>query len=112
VLRRQPPDPRVARDQLCHLLELIELPNITIQVLPETSGPTPAEGGSFTMLRFPEPELPDIVYLEQLTGALYLDKRQDLLRYRTLMDALCAAYALPPEQTGVILQKLLTDWPE
>ncbi len=109
VLRRQPPDPRVARDQLAHLLELVELPNITVQVLPETAGPTPAEGGSFTMLRFPEPELPDVVYLEQLTGALYLDKRQDLLRYRALMDTLCAAYAHPPEQTSDFLQKLLND---
>ncbi|MBU3064636.1 helix-turn-helix domain-containing protein [Nocardia sp. NEAU-G5] len=111
VLCRQPPDPRVARDQLRHLLKLIELPNVTVQVLPETAGPTPAEGGSFTMLRFPEPELPDIVYLEQLTSALYLDKRQDLLRYRNLMDTLCAAYAQPPEQTATFLQTLLDAQP-
>ncbi|WP_024804116.1 helix-turn-helix transcriptional regulator [Nocardia sp. BMG51109] len=107
VLRRQPPDPRVARNQLRHLLELIEQPNITVQVLPETAGPTPAEGGSFSMLRFPEEELPDVVYLEQLTGALYLDKHADLQRYRKLMDILCAGYAQPPEQTPLFLHKLL-----
>jgi hypothetical protein len=107
VLRRQPPDPAVARGQLRHLLELIERPHITIQVLPETAGPTPAEGGSFSMLRFPEPELPDIVYLEQLTGALYLDKRTDLQRYQKLMDVLSAGYAQPPEQTPRFLHELL-----
>ncbi|MEU7138383.1 helix-turn-helix transcriptional regulator [Nocardia sp. NPDC046473] len=111
VLRRQPPNPRIAREQLEHLLELIERPNITLQVLPETAGPTPAEGGSFSMLRFPEPELPDIVYLEQLTGALYLDKRSDLQHYRQLMDVLCAAYAAPPEETPGVLKKLLAALP-
>jgi hypothetical protein len=111
VLRRQPPDPRVARDQLEHLLELIERPNITLQILPESAGPTPAEGGSFSMLRFPESELPDIVYLEQLTGALYLDKRSDLQHYRKLVDVLGADYADPPEQTPVLLNKLLDALP-
>ncbi|MFD6156722.1 helix-turn-helix domain-containing protein [Nocardia sp. NPDC060256] len=111
VLRRLPPNPRIARDQLEYLLELIERPNITLQVLPETAGPTPAEGGSFSMLRFPESELPDIVYLEQLTGALYLDKRSDLQHYRQLMDVLSAVYAAPPEDTPAVLQKLLAALP-
>ncbi|WP_245670902.1 helix-turn-helix domain-containing protein [Nocardia flavorosea] len=107
VLRRQPPDRHVARGQLQHLLELTERTNIVIQVLPESAGPTPAEGGSFSMLRFPEEELPDIVYLEQLTSALYLDKAADLQRYRKLMDVLCAGYALPPGRTPIILRELL-----
>ncbi|RDI46454.1 helix-turn-helix domain-containing protein [Nocardia mexicana] len=107
VLRRQPPDRQVARDQLRHLLDLAQRPNITVQVLPEAAGPTPAEGGSFSMLRFPEEELPDVVYLEQLTGALYLDKNADLQRYRKLMDTLCAGFALSPEQTPIILHDLL-----
>ncbi|WP_280416025.1 helix-turn-helix domain-containing protein [Nocardia carnea] len=107
VLRRLPPDPCVARNQLLHLLELTEQPNITIQVLPESAGPTPAEGGSFSMLRFPEEELPDIVYLEQLTSALYLDKAVDLQHYRKLMDTLCAGYAHPVGRTPILLQELL-----
>lgn len=107
VLRRLPPDPCVARNQLQHLLELTEQPNITMQVLPESAGPTPAEGGSFSMLRFPEDELPDIVYLEQLTSALYLDKAADLQHYRKLMDTLCAGYAHPPGRTPLLLRELL-----
>jgi transcriptional regulator with XRE-family HTH domain len=107
VLRRQPPNRIAARGQIEHLLELIALPTVTIQVLPETAGPTPAEGGSFSILRFPEPELPDVVYLEQLTGALYLDKDTDLRRYLSLMDVLSAGYALPPDRTPAILREIL-----
>ena len=49
----------------------------------------PGGGRPFTLLRFAEPALPDIVYLEQLTGAAYLDKREDLDAYTTVMDQLC-----------------------
>lgn len=112
VLRRLPPDPRVARAQLEHLLRVNALVNVTIQILPETAGPTPAEGGSFTILRFPEPELSDIVYLEQLSGALYLDKKPDLLRYRKLMDLLSAGYATRPDRTPAVLNRLIDELPQ
>ena len=48
-----------------------------------------AAGGSFSLLRFPEPDLPDVVYLEQLTSALYLDRRADVDSYHAVMERLC-----------------------
>ena len=48
-----------------------------------------AAGGPFTILRFPEPDLPDVVYLEQLNSALYLDQPGDVIDYVTIMDQLC-----------------------
>ena len=77
---------RVMRAQLRHLLELSEAPNIDIQVLPFHSGGHAAAGGSFTILRFAEPDLPDVVYLEQLTSAVYLDKRVDVEDYVMIME--------------------------
>jgi hypothetical protein len=53
------------------------------------SGGHPAAGGPFSILRFAEPTLPDLVYLEQLTSALYIDKRVQVERYTAVMDQLC-----------------------
>ena len=64
-----------------------------------------AAGGPFTILRFPEPDLPDIVYLEQLTSALYLDKRDDVEDYIAVMDRLCAT-AEPHGKTAEFLDGL------
>ena len=68
----------VMQEQMQHLIDMAELPNITLQVMPIYSGAHAAVGGPFTMLRFAEPDLPDLVYLEQLTSALYLDKSEDV----------------------------------
>ena len=64
-----------------------------------------AAGGPFTILRFAEQELPDIVYLEQLTSALYLDKRADVETYLVLIDRLAAA-ALTPRRTQAMIASL------
>jgi transcriptional regulator with XRE-family HTH domain len=89
ALRRSPGGPKVMRAQLEHLLELTDLPNVTLQIVPFRVGPHAAAGGPFTILRFPEPELPDVVYLEQLNSALYLDQPDDVVDYVTVMDQLC-----------------------
>ncbi|MBA2474022.1 MAG: hypothetical protein H0V41_17985 [Pseudonocardiales bacterium] len=54
-------------------------------------------GGPFTILRFSEPDLPDIVYLEQLSSALYLDKSQDIDHYSQIMDLMCVQAKSPAE---------------
>ncbi len=102
ALWRAPDGPRVMRAQLQHLIELTELPNITLQVVPFRCGGHPAAGGPFTLLRFREPDLPDIVYLEQLTSALYLDKKQDIEHYLLVMDHLSVAADSPNETTGLL----------
>jgi transcriptional regulator with XRE-family HTH domain len=89
ALRRPPGGPKVMRAQLEHLLQLTDLPNVTLQIVPFHAGPHAAAGGPFTILRFPDPDLPDVVYLEQLNSALYLDQPDDVIDYVTVMDNLC-----------------------
>jgi transcriptional regulator with XRE-family HTH domain len=93
ALRRAPDGPAMLRAQLTHLLELTALPNVTVQVIPFRAGLHAAAGGPFTILRFPEPDLPDVVYLEQLTSATYLDQPGDVSGYLTVMDQLCVQAA-------------------
>jgi hypothetical protein len=84
------------RAQINHLIAMAELPNVTLQVVPIYSSAV-ILGGPFTILRFAEPDLPDIVYLEQLSSALYLDKSEDIQHYRTIMDRLCVQSKSPAE---------------
>ncbi|HXT45875.1 MAG TPA: helix-turn-helix transcriptional regulator [Pseudonocardiaceae bacterium] len=94
------------RAQIQHLIEMTKLPNITLQVLPIRSSTYAAVEGPFTILRFSEPDLPDIVYLEHLTSALYLDKIQDVEHYLLAMDRLCIQ-AQPPAQASTFLRNTL-----
>jgi len=95
----------VLRDQIQHLITMAELPHVKVQLLPRYSGEYVAWGSPFTILRFTEPDLPDIVYLEQLTGALYLDKDEDVHHYRIIMDRVCVL-AKSPAQTIQYLNAL------
>ncbi|MBO0855166.1 MAG: helix-turn-helix domain-containing protein [Nocardia sp.] len=108
VLHRPIGGHQVLRAQLDHMVELSSRPNVTIQVLPYAAGGHAAAGSSFTMLRFAETELPDIVYLEQLTSALYLDRQNDLELYRQVMDRL-SVQAEPPERSREMLQKAASE---
>ncbi|MFC4530814.1 helix-turn-helix domain-containing protein [Sphaerisporangium dianthi] len=92
----------VQRAQLDHLIEVAAMPNVTLQVLPFEAGGHAATCGPFSILRFAEPALPDIVYLEQLTGALYLDKRADLDDYAGVLDRL-SILAMPASETPRML---------
>ncbi|GAA5068407.1 helix-turn-helix transcriptional regulator [Thermocatellispora tengchongensis] len=89
ALRRPIGGPKVMRRQIERLIELTELPNVTVQVVPFARGGHAAAGGPFSILRFAERELPDVVYMEQLESALYLDKREDTDKYVQVMDRLC-----------------------
>ena len=89
ALRRAPCSRAVMRAQLEHLLHLTDLPNLTLQIVPFHAGPHAAAGGPFTIFRFPEPDLPDLVYLVQLNSALYLDQPEDVMDYLTVMNQLC-----------------------
>jgi Domain of unknown function (DUF5753)/Helix-turn-helix domain len=105
VLRRSLGGRAVMRAQLEHLAEVARLPQVTIQVVPFGGGGHAAAGGSFTILRFAEPELPDVVYLEQLTSALYLDGREDVDHYREVMNEL-STQALTPDRTDRFLAEI------
>ncbi|RRO18397.1 XRE family transcriptional regulator [Saccharopolyspora rhizosphaerae] len=105
ALRRPIGGPRIMRGQIEHLIRISELPNVTVQVLPYSVGGHAAAGGPFTIVRFPESDLPDVVYLEQLTSALYLDKRNDLDQYQAVMNML-SVQAATPEETPQLLRAL------
>lgn len=102
ALRRPIGGRDIMRAQIGRLIEVAELPNVTLQVTPFRSGGHAAEAGAFTILRFPEADLPDIVYVEQLTSALYLDKRDDADAYMQAMEQLCVESA-PPSSTLDVL---------
>ena len=87
----------VMRAQLAHLIGLIQSPQVTLQIMPFDRGGHSAAGGSFSILRFAEPDLPDIVYIEQLTGALYLDRPSEIDHYREVMNSLSAEAETPDE---------------
>lgn len=88
ALRRPYGDREVMRGQLQHLIEISERPNVRLQVVPFSLGGHSGESGAFTILSFPESDLQDVVYLEQLTSALYLDKREDVAQYEQALAEL------------------------
>jgi transcriptional regulator with XRE-family HTH domain len=102
VLRRAVGGRDVLREQLEHLLVMSDHPKVTIQVLPYAAGGHAAVGSSFAILRFAEQQLPDIVYLEQLSSALYLDRPQDLENYRHVMDRLSIQASAPAESRAML----------
>ena len=106
ALRRPIGGTKVMRGQVQHLLEMSEMSNVTIQIMPFRFGGHAAEGGAFSILRFPEPDLPDVVYVEQLVSSLYLDKREHVDRYLETMNRLTVD-SQPPEISVETLQKLL-----
>ena len=105
VLRRPVGGRGVMRAQLAHLVEVASLPQVTVQVVPFAGGGHAAAGGSFSVLRFAEPEVPDIVYIEQLTSALYLDSLEEVDHYLEVMDNL-STQALTPARSAQFLADL------
>jgi transcriptional regulator with XRE-family HTH domain len=110
VLRRPIGGPGVMREQVQHLIDMSENPNVTLQIVPFRVGGHSAAGGPFAILRFAEPELSDVVYLEQLTSALYLEKPAEVERYVEVMERLCVQ-AETAADTVKLLQKILADIP-
>jgi transcriptional regulator with XRE-family HTH domain len=108
ALRRAFGSPAVMQEQIGHLLELAEIPSVTIQVLPFSSGGHAAAGGPFTVLRFAERDLPDIVYLEQLTSAMYLEKRPEVEVYLRTMERI-TVQAETPNASKDMLRSLLDE---
>jgi transcriptional regulator with XRE-family HTH domain len=97
----------IVRAQLEHLSDVCGQPGFALQVVPDSAGAYLAPG-SFSILSFAVPDLPDVVYVEQLTSAMYLDKPVDVDRYAAVMDKLRANSA-PPEQSKEIIRALLED---
>lgn len=107
ALRRPLGGAEVMRRQLERLIEATTMPNVTLQIVPFHRGGHAAAGGQFSILRFAESDLPDIVYMEQLTSAVYLDKREDVDKYLAVMEQLCVE-AAQPNQTVALLKDIIS----
>jgi transcriptional regulator with XRE-family HTH domain len=108
ALRRPLGNGEIMRDQLLHLLRATQRSNITVQILQFQVGGHAAAGGPFSILRFSEPDLPDVVYMEQLTSAIYLDKREEVDHYLAVMERLCLD-AAPASETPAILEQMIRE---
>ncbi|MEV4378949.1 helix-turn-helix transcriptional regulator [Streptosporangium sp. NPDC049644] len=104
AIRRIIGGPAVMHSQLNRLLEMADLPNITVQVLPFSAGAHSAMSGAFQILQFPEPADPDVVFLENLTDSLYVERDADVYRYTVAFDHL-RAKALGPDDS----RRLITE---
>jgi transcriptional regulator with XRE-family HTH domain len=108
ALRRPVGGRLVMRAQLNRLVEVSEMRHVTIQVVPFERGGHAAAGGSFTVLRFGEADVPDVVYIEQLTSALYLDKREDVDHYMEVMNHL-STDSLTPSRTVRFIEEIIKE---
>jgi transcriptional regulator with XRE-family HTH domain len=106
ALRRVIGGRQAMRAQLLHLIEMCDDPNVTLQILPFTAGAHRAMGGPFTILRYTEPDLRDVVYIEQLTSALYLDKPTEVDAYLEVIEEVCLQ-ADPSVKTPGTLKSVL-----
>jgi Domain of unknown function (DUF5753)/Helix-turn-helix domain len=108
ALRRPMGGREVHVAQIERLIDLVGEPNITLQVMPFRYGGHAADGGAFTIMRFPETDLPDVVYMEYLTGAHYIDKPEEVERYAAVMERLSVA-GTSPDRTREILAAMLKE---
>jgi hypothetical protein len=108
ALRRPMGGRDVLAGQIQRLMDLVSESNITLQVMPFKYGGHAAEGGAFHIMRFPEADLPDMVYVEYLSGALYIEKPEEVERYAAVMERLSVA-GTSPERTREILAGLLKE---
>ncbi len=108
ALRRPVGGPEVMRAQLESLIEVTTLRRVRLQVIPFSAGGYEVAGGPFTIMRFRDQALPEMVYIEHLASALYLDKPEDTIDYIMMMDQLCLN-ADPPARSIEILEKALED---
>ena len=97
VVRREVGGPAIMAEQLGHLIEVTKRPNVTLQVLPFTSGEHAGMDGEFTILHYRESDDPDVVYIENTGSDLYLEAPEVTRRYNKIFDHLRAAAQNPGE---------------
>jgi transcriptional regulator with XRE-family HTH domain len=102
VLRRPVVPPKVMRDQIDHLIEMVALPNVNLQVIPFALYVHEGMYGPFQIFRFPFKELQDIVYVETVLGSFYVDQYDDVTAFQAALDRM-SALAPPPQRTGALL---------
>jgi hypothetical protein len=109
ALRRQVGQPSIMREQLLHLAETAARPNVTIQVLPFSSGPHLAVTGAFTLLQFPEAAAAEVAYQENMTSGLFIEREDEVYRYGLAFDRL-RELALSPEESLSFIMHLADEY--
>ncbi len=105
VLRRPVVAPKVMREQIDHLIEVVALPNINVQVIPFALYVHEGMYGPFQIFRFPFPELQDIVYVETVLGSFYVDQYDDVTAFQAAIDRM-SAVAPGPQRTEAFLSSI------
>jgi hypothetical protein len=108
ALGREVGGPEVMREQLRHLVEMARLPTVTLQVLSLRDGPHSAMDGAFTLLSFPEPGDPDLLYISYATGSLHIENDKELATARLMFDQL-RGEALNPADSVALIERLAAE---
>ncbi|MDX3231157.1 helix-turn-helix transcriptional regulator [Streptomyces sp. ME19-01-6] len=104
VIRRVVGSPDVMREQLDHLLRANESPDITLQVLPFSKGAHSAAMGSFVILGGAEPSL-DVVYVDIQVSSIFMEKDEELERYRLAFDYI-RAQAMDMNSSSTFIERI------
>jgi hypothetical protein len=102
ALRRQVGGQPVMRAQLHHLLDAVELPNVTFQLIPFDAGAHAGMRGSFVFLQFAEAAIPDVIYVDSMAGELFLEEDSEVRRYRVVFEHLRAVAASPNASRSLV----------
>lgn len=102
ALHRMVGGPSIMRDQLYHLVDMNELRNVTIQVIPSYAGAHPGMSTPFVILSFPDRADPEVTFVDYLTGALYLEKPEEVDQYNLAFSHLVAAAVSPVQSIDLI----------
>lgn len=105
VLRRPAGSPEVMKAQLRHLLQVMELPQVELQVLPFSAGVHIGITGPFVIFSFPLIADLDVVVLDHLTSSLYLERKEDLRAYSDAFDTL-RGHALSCEESSALIARI------
>lgn len=102
ALRRQVGGAAVMQAQLRYLMEVSELPHVTLQVIPFDVGAHAGMPGSFVFMQFAEATIPDVIYIDSMAGELFLEEEGDVRRYRLIFEHLRAVAASPDASRSLI----------
>ncbi|MFF5084746.1 helix-turn-helix domain-containing protein [Actinoplanes sp. NPDC000266] len=98
----------VMRDQLAKLINAARLPNVTLQILPFAAGAHAGMDSTFAILEFEEEGDADVVYIDNATGGLFLEKAEELGKYISIFENIQAT-ALPPEESIEMIEMLVEE---
>lgn len=101
----------VMREQLVHLIDMARRPHVTVQVVPLDVTHASAPAMPVTYLRFGGTDLPDIVYLEHIRSANFLEDRDETEEYRLALDRLADEALNPRESLGLLRETLKSRYP-